>query len=110
MKAISAVILSIMLFVSLALLPAISSAQNTGLNTYNNPNADTGPSLLNRSSNNKFDPMWLLPLLIVPVAYVIYKAANNDLTDDSRGFNSSSMIGAKGGKAKKRMEEESIDE
>ena len=110
MKAISAIVLSIILFVSLALIPAISSAQNENHpgNTYMNSDADTGTSLLNGTTNgtaSRFDPMWLLPLLIVPVAYVIYKAANNDF-ENSDYDRTSPFIGAKGGKATKKSESE----
>lgn len=110
MKILSAAVLSVILFVSFALLPAVSSAQNAGEynDTYMNSDANTGSTLLN-GTNTKFDPMWLLPLLIVPVAYVIYKAANNDLTMNS--FDSgTSWAGAKGGKAIKHNTEEKKDE
>jgi hypothetical protein len=110
MKVITAAVLSVMLFVSLALIPAIGSAQNVGqsTNTYSNSSADTGTSLLNGSTNgtgSRFDPMWLLPLLIVPVAFVIYKAANNDLMDTTyRG--GTSFAGVKGGKSSKKADED----
>jgi hypothetical protein len=109
MKTISATIVALILFVSLALTPALSSAQGTAGpgETYMNNDATTGTggttgtTTTDTTTDNGFNPLWLLPLLAIPVIYFIYKASNDDARE-RRYDTREPLAGAKGGRSERR--------
>lgn len=101
---------------SIILVPTTSYAQSTTTDTgtYNSnstSNTDTGAGTTTDNTGG-FNWWWLLPLLAIPVFFVLVSRGHDDLEDkyytDQRSF-----AGAKGGRARKKAEdtdEEDVDE
>jgi hypothetical protein len=114
MKSITATVVALILFLSLAITPALTRAQGTGgTDSYmnsgstNGTNGSTGTNgttgvtdNTGTTKDNGFNPMWLLPLLAIPVIYYLYKSSNDNSRDT--GYDRGSIAGAKGGKSERR--------
>ncbi|CAN5199342.1 hypothetical protein BH11PAT1_BH11PAT1_2060 [soil metagenome] len=106
-------LISAALFIAISFFPVVSFAQNTqSQRTYSNPGStdmgtrsDGTGNTTNTTSDSGFNPLWLLPLLAIPVLFIAMKSGSYD---NERHYDQQGFTGAKGGRS--RLTRDSVDE
>lgn len=88
------------------LLSAVHAQQSTGNDRYNTSstgNTSGGTTDTSGTTSNGIDWRWLLPILAIPVIFFLFKSDNEDKRPDYRD---QGIMGAKGGKTRRELDEE----
>jgi hypothetical protein len=111
MNKIKMLILSMVLLVAFAVVPTsfAQSSQNTGTgytnsdSSVNNPGTGTTTTTTQDQNDRGFNPLWLLPLLAIPLYFILRNTNKDD--NDNRYESRAPMAGAKGGRARRNRDE-----